>query len=94
MKINEQWAKLIEQTGNPTAPLIVQEASSAVDRLGRLMAGMSSPEVVNRYCDQLCTAWDDLDDIEQVCYKPDFVMALAAMLIESLKGWKDNTVRR
>jgi hypothetical protein len=86
--IKDQWVRLIEHTDDGIAPMVVQEAYTAINRLGKLMAGVSNPAIVEGYQTKLLTAWDGTPEAD--CYKAEFVMALAAMLGRSLKGWKNS----
>jgi hypothetical protein len=89
MTINQQWAKLIEATQDPTAPLKLQAAHTAVNALGQLMASVADEHVTTAVRDCLISQWPN-DEIEMVCNSPEFVMALCGLLLTSMKGWKDS----
>lgn len=85
----DQFIKLIEATEDPTAPIKVQDAYNAVNRLGVMIASISDQATVNQLMEKLTSAWPN-DLIEEVCCKPEFVMALGGMFNGALKTWKDS----
>lgn len=88
MDIKKAWAKLIEQSENPLMPLILQEAYGKVDKLGQAMAAKASRAKVSEYWEKLTSAWPEEDDeLEEISGDPEFIIALAGMLCESLREY-------
>lgn len=87
-------AASIEVTGDPVAPLILQEAYTALNRLGKLMpqAG-AKPEKVEALTSSLLDAWSE-SEIEEIASTPDFIMSVAAILSISLKSWIADVERK
>jgi hypothetical protein len=75
---------LIHKHENPLAPITISNAYGALEALGKLMADVSEPETVKAYNECLLSAWDEEGQLEEVCCKPEFVMALCAILSQSL----------
>jgi len=87
MDIKKAWVHLIEHSGNPLMPFILQEAYGKVDKLGQAMAARASKAKVSEYWEMLTSAWEDDDELEEISGDPEFIIALAGMLCESLRGY-------
>lgn len=74
---------LIHTFEDPLAPIVFNNTYGAVDRLGRLMARKTNEEAVQDIKTKLLCFWND-KEIEKVCAKPEFIIALAACLNQSL----------
>lgn len=88
--IKRAWARLMELHENPLMPIIMQEAYGAVDKLGQAMARKADKAKVHEYWTKLTSAWPedyDSDELETVSAEPEFIIALAGMLCESLRGY-------
>jgi hypothetical protein len=90
--IKKAWAALIERTEHPLAPIIVQEAYTNTDRLGRMLG--SSPNTdknkARAYMEKLLSNWTD-EELNRICSEPEFVAALASMLCDSIKSYTRET---
>jgi hypothetical protein len=78
--------RLTELTGNPLASIICQNAYGEANRLGRTLAAISDQQLVGEYSIKLMSAWPD-NEIEAVCDKPEFIMALCSLLCQSITAY-------
>ena len=89
--IKRAWPKLIEETGNPMAPIILQEAYNANKRLGQMLASTANKQLVTDYSNLFLQWMQDAESEEQAA-RPEFVIALAGMLVESIVAYTTKTV--
>lgn len=80
--IKKAFARLIETTEDPLAPIRMQKAYGAIADLGQMMAGQCDAVKVSKYVDYMTQEWSN--EINKVCHEPEFIMALCGMLSESL----------
>ncbi len=88
--IKRAWTRLMELHENPLMPIILQEAYGKLDKLGQAMASRGDRRRVSEYWDKLTQAWPEdgeTDEFEEVSSDPDFIIALAGMLCESLRSY-------
>ena len=89
-RINEYLTSIIARVGNPIAPLIIQYSGEYTDKLGRLLAPIADPTIVNDLTDKLLQAFDPADDT--LLYSTEFIITLATCLHTALIGWTNRTV--
>jgi len=81
--IKRAFVKAIEKTGNPLAPVILQEAYGRVEALGQMFAECSDRDKVEAFADRLTAAFAE-EDLDKHDGDPEFIMALAGLLSTSL----------
>ena len=81
--IKKAWANAIEKTGNPLAPVLLQEAFGRVEQIGTMLAPICDQQKVEVYSQRLMGSWTD-EELNAITAEPEFIMALAGMLSESL----------
>ena len=84
---------IMERTGNPMAPIHLQEAYRYANAIGKLMAKDTNLEEVTVYRDLFLSAWDEEGQLEEVCGKPRFIMALAGIFAEALVQYAIETTK-
>ena len=86
MGIKEKIAYSIERTGNPLAPIIIQSAHTAVEKLGALMTNEADKKTVEQYCEKIASVLSIDDEVlNQIGGDPSFIMALSAILASSIE---------
>ena len=87
--IRKATAALIQATEDPTAPIKINQLHSAASSVGRMLAHKADKHTTQIYSESLTSAWawDKDAKLEEVCYEPEFVIALCSMLCESLVGY-------
>lgn len=90
--LKKAWPILTEELNDPLAPIKFQNATDALEGLGRMLAqsGKANEDLANELTNQLCAAM--LDDVK-VLESGEFIIALAAMLRQSIIGYIGNKVR-
>ena len=84
--LQQAWAKAIEPTQDPLAPIVLQEAYAKVNRLGSMLTACCSEEEVNEFRDELMSPWTE-GGLNQIADKPAFIVALAGLLVSTLIGY-------
>ena len=84
MNTTSMFIGLITRTENPMAPLQVGKLGNAIEALAPTLKEIANREQVEAYMEVMC---DSIKDVDKVSNSPEFVLALMAMLIESLKGF-------
>jgi hypothetical protein len=93
MKAQELMANAIRKTENPLAPMIIQDAYGAVDRLAKmLVAGKLDRSLVEAHKIELLSAFTD-DELKAYSKRPEFLLALCAMLITALMDYAGDVVK-
>lgn len=92
--IRKLMTSAIERTENPVAPIIMQEAYSAVNKLAKLMTPIAESQAeVEIYSERLLREFSDAE-LNKIGGDPAFVIALCALLTQSLIEFaKSNVVR-
>lgn len=85
------FVKLIERTGDPVAPIKLQEAHRYANAVGKMLARQSKQANVTVYTEALLSFWPDEDELTPICGKPEFICALASMLCTSLERYAVET---
>lgn len=85
--IRKAWLKLIEATNNPMASFNIEGAYKFTQAVGEMLASKADIHKVQVYTEALMSFWPDEDELDRVCYEPEFVMALCGMLCESLVSY-------
>src|SRR5262245_40984588 len=91
-RLNEYLQVVIQRTGNPTAPLLLQQVGSGVDRLGAMLAPSCDPTRVTELTELLLQAFPDPENLEEVTRTTEFVVTLCALLHTSLISWVNTGV--
>jgi len=86
LDIRKAVAKLIETTEDPTAPIKLNQLYGAADKVGRMLAVKASKDKVDTIKGLMLKQWNE-DNIDDVAYSPEFIIALCAMLCQSLVGY-------
>jgi hypothetical protein len=81
--IKKAFAVLTENLEDPLAAVKIQNAYAHANELGRLLASVTMPEEVEAAQKFLIGTRSD-EEMDSISVEPAFVMALAAMLCESL----------
>lgn len=81
--IKRAFVRLIETTGDPTAPIKLQEAAARVESVGRMMVSLTTKEQLAAIQLRLMSDFEDAE-LDELCKTPAFVMALCSMLNEAL----------
>lgn len=82
MDLKERFVNIIERTGNPMAPVIIQDAARACHQVGKLMIGLTDITKAKDITSRLLK--DFGEDIETISSTPEFIIALAGCLRTSL----------
>jgi len=77
------FVRLIERTKDPIAAIKLQEAYKYANLVGKMLAYTTNIEAVTAYRDVLLSGWDD-DEINKVCAKPEFLIAVAGIFAQAL----------
>lgn len=86
LKFKQRFIALIERTDNPLAPLIIQAAHNANERLGPLLAPLADREATKALTSKMMSSWSD-EEMNALSTKPELVIALASMLNTAIAGW-------
>lgn len=86
MNYQEAWGRAIEDTQDPMAPFVLQEAYAKVSRLGRMLTACCTAEEVAEIQEELLSAWTE-EGMNAVGGRPQFIVALAAILCSSLESY-------
>lgn len=86
--IKRQFITLIDRTGDPFAPITLQNAHGAVEKLSKLMARQAKPETVAAYNEQMLAQMPM--DMDHIARDPSFIMALAGMLTSAIETYRDS----
>jgi len=81
--IGELQAAIIKRTQDPLAAVKIERCASAIETLGALLSGITNKQAVNACSKALMDLWTD-EELDLLSGKPEFVVALCAMLTESL----------
>lgn len=81
--IKRAWANAIQITGNPLAPVLMQEAYSRTEQLGELLVPCADRDKAAEYLKRLTIDFTD-EEFNKIAGEPEFIIALASMLSTSL----------
>jgi len=81
---------LIERTGDPLAPILLQEAHKHVSLVAKMLVATCDSGVTRTYKEMLLQAWPD-DSIDDICGSPEFIVALSAMISTSYEQYAVDT---
>jgi hypothetical protein len=85
------FVKLIERTEDPMAPIKLQEAHKYVDLAAKMLVNTVDKDEVRTYKDALLSFWPDEGELEAICGKPAFIIAVSAILVQSLIEYAKET---
>lgn len=78
-EMRESIARVILHHQDPMAPIILQNVHSAIEMLGPLLAGETTPQRVDEIQQLLFKHWSD-DEMNELSKRPEFALALASAL--------------
>ncbi len=81
---------VIETTGDPTAPIRLQELAGALSAVGKMLTSQTSKEEVSDLTLKFLEGFPDEDALEKLCVTPCFVVTLCAMLHQALTDYVGN----
>ena len=89
MNLESQMSKIIAQTNDKRAPTVLMDAHTAIDKLGFLLARIDEVKQsqVAAYMQALMSYWPDDSECEAIVGTPEFILALSAMLCESIRDY-------
>lgn len=82
----------IERTGDPRAPIILNDAFGAIDALGRLMAYGNGPEKADAFAKTMLQGFPK--DMDHIASDPNFIVALSSMLSNALVAYGVNLLHK
>src|SRR5262245_25978415 len=82
--IKRAVAALITKHQDPVAPITINKAYGAINQLATTLAGVSDKNKVKIYSYALMSAWDEPGQVDEVCHKPEFLMALCCQLAQAI----------
>lgn len=83
--INTLVANAIEKTGDPMAPIKMQEAYQSASELGRMMASFGDQQATQDYSNQLLQ--DFPDSMDHIASDPNFICALCNLLANAVVAY-------
>ena len=78
--LKEAFPKLIEATGDPTAPIKLQEAHKWATAVGKMLGNVASQEEVGEIINKL-------EENVQEADTPEFLMVVASMFCTALEAY-------
>lgn len=82
MDIKAKFVSAMEKTGDPLAPIKLQEAYKHCDQLGRLMAIIGNKAEVEKLSETLLASFPK--DMDHIARDPNFICALSGLLSNAL----------
>lgn len=89
MNMKRMFTSAIERTGDPTAPIKLQEAYSSASAIGKMLASTADQGKVEALTARLFKDFTD-EELNNLSKSPEFIIALAACLSQSLIGFASN----
>lgn len=80
--IKAKFIASIERTGDPFAPIKLEEAYKACSSVGKLFAHISDLQTTQAMSDRLLK--DFPDEMDNIACDPNFICALSGLLYEAL----------
>lgn len=77
---------LVETTGDPLAPVKIQEAHKYAAAVGKMLVPVSNKEQVAAIQQRLLSDFEDAE-LNDLCKTPAFIMALCSMLTNALVSY-------
>jgi hypothetical protein len=74
---------LIEQTGDPNAPIKLQELHKYADLVGKMFVPLGSLAAVEEHTKKLLSQYPKDDEMDKSAIDPNFIIALCGMITQS-----------
>jgi hypothetical protein len=88
-RIQDYFAAIIKRTGDPNAPLLMQEAATYAERFGRTLTPLANAGIVEEIQERMLVSFTDDDPL---FHSTEYVIALAVMFKAALMTWANKTV--
>lgn len=86
--IKRKFIAAIEVTGDPMAPVALQEAYSSICRIAKIIAGSTNEGAVQNIATRLLQDFPN-NEINDLSSQPQFIVALCGLLAQALVSYKE-----
>jgi hypothetical protein len=77
------FVTLIEQTGDPTAPIKLQELHKYAEAVGQMLVPVGSLAAVEEHTKKLLSQYPEGNTLDQTAASPDFMIALCSLVTQA-----------
>lgn len=88
-EFKRKFAAAIEATNHPLAPIILQDAHSAISHLATMLAVEPLKEETDSIINSLLSSWPD-EQLDILASQPQFIIALSTLLVGAIESYRDN----
>lgn len=82
--IKKVWPAMIKLFEDPIAPMKMQQAYDAADKLGRMLATVSDRKLSHKYSEQMLSALGGKEELDKMGGSPEFILVLSAHLCTAI----------